>query len=93
MPIRARAQTRNDHFVGIQEAFVDNHLRNVSERYDFDSIRIGIQPFSTDFRGFLFQDNQLGVRLFGTRRQQSSGSTTSPISAAWRRTPTAGSTI
>ena len=31
------------------------------------SIRIGIQPFSSDFRGFLFQDNQLGVRLFGDR--------------------------
>jgi hypothetical protein len=51
----------------MQEAFVDYHLRNVSDRYDFDSIRVGIQPFSTDFRGFLFQDNQLGVRLFGNR--------------------------
>jgi hypothetical protein len=59
--------TRTDHFVGIQTAFVDKHLRNVSDRYDFDSIRVGIQPFSSDFRGFLFQDNQLGVRLFGTR--------------------------
>ena len=54
-------------FVGIQAAFVDKHLRNVSDRFDFDSIRVGIQPFSSDFRGFLFQDNQLGVRLFGTR--------------------------
>jgi hypothetical protein len=59
--------TRSDSFVGIQAAFVEKHLRNVSERYDFDSIRVGIQPISTDFRGFLFQDNQLGVRLFGTR--------------------------
>jgi len=58
---------RNDAFVGVQEAFVDYHLRNVSDRYDFDSIRVGIQPFSTEFRGFLFQDNQLGVRLFGNR--------------------------
>lgn len=58
---------RNDAFVGVQEAFVDYHLRNVSERYDFDSLRVGIQPFSTEFRGFLFQDNQLGVRLFGNR--------------------------
>jgi hypothetical protein len=47
--------------------FVDKHLRNVSDRYDFDSLRVGIQPFSSDFRGFLFQDSQLGVRLFGTR--------------------------
>ena len=60
-------RTRSDSFVGIQAAFVDKHLRNVSERFDFDSLRIGIQPFSSDFRGFLFQDNQLGVRLFGTR--------------------------
>lgn len=59
--------TRHDHFVGLQEAFVDYHIQNVSERYDFDSIRVGIQPFSSDFRGFLFQDNQLGARLFGNR--------------------------
>lgn len=59
--------TRSDDFIGIQNAFIEKHLRDVSERYDFDSIRIGIQPFSSDFRGFLFQDNQLGVRLFGTR--------------------------
>ena len=59
--------TRTDNHVGIQAAFVDKHLRNVSDRFDFDSLRVGIQPFSSDFRGFLFQDNQLGVRLFGTR--------------------------
>ncbi|MDG1203842.1 MAG: hypothetical protein P8N51_00575 [Pseudomonadales bacterium] len=58
---------RTDSFVGIQALFVDKHLRNVSDRYDFDSLRVGIQPFSSDFRGFLFQDSQLGVRLFGTR--------------------------
>jgi hypothetical protein len=54
-------------FVGVQELFLDYHLRNVSDRYDFDSLRIGIQPFSSDFRGFLFQDNQLGIRFFGDR--------------------------
>jgi hypothetical protein len=58
---------RTDNFVGVQEAFVDYHIRDVDERYDFDSIRVGVQPFSSDFRGFLFQDNQLGVRLFGDR--------------------------
>jgi hypothetical protein len=58
---------RHDAFLGLQEAFIDYHIRNVSDRYDFDSIRVGIQPFSSDFRGFLFQDNQLGVRLFGDR--------------------------
>ena len=59
--------TRTEGFVGIQGLFFDKHLRNVSERYDFDSIRIGIQPITADFRGFLFQDSPIGVRLFGTR--------------------------
>ncbi len=63
----ADGKTRTDQHVGIQAAFVDKHLRNVSDRFDFDSFRIGIQPFNADFRGFLFQDNQLGMRLFGTR--------------------------
>ena len=58
---------RSDHFVGVQEAFIDYHIRNTSDRYDFDSVRVGIQPFQSDFRGFLFNDQQLGVRLFGNR--------------------------
>jgi hypothetical protein len=58
---------RYDHFLGVQEAFVDYHLRNVSDRYDFDSVRVGIQPFQADFRGFLFNDQQLGIRIFGNR--------------------------
>jgi hypothetical protein len=63
----ANGDTRSDEHLGVQEAFLDYHLRNVSERYDFDSMRVGIQPFISDFRGFLFQDNQLGVRFFGNR--------------------------
>jgi hypothetical protein len=58
---------RFDQFLGVQEAFVDYHLHNTSDRYDFESLRVGIQPFQTDFRGFLFNDQQLGVRLFGNR--------------------------
>ena len=63
----SRGSIRTDVFVGVQELFLDYHLRNTSDRYDFDSVRIGIQPFSSDFRGFLFQDNQLGIRFFGDR--------------------------
>jgi hypothetical protein len=59
--------TRKDRHFGVQEAFADIHLRNVSDNYDFDSVRVGIQPFTTDFRGFLFNDQALGVRLFGNR--------------------------
>lgn len=63
----AKGKVRNDSHLGVAELFVDYHIHNVSERYDFESIRLGIQPFNADFRGFLFQDSQLGARLFGNR--------------------------
>ena len=87
---RATGRRARDNFVGLQEAFVDKHLRNVSDRYDFDSVRVGIQPFIADFRGFLFQDNPLGVRLFGNARQQPVAVQPRAGSGASRRTPTAG---
>lgn len=58
--------TRQDEWVGFQELFIEKHLGDLSTNYDFWSSRIGIQGFSSDFRGFLFADNNLGVRLFGT---------------------------
>jgi hypothetical protein len=66
--VRPSAPThRTDSFLGVQEAFLDYHLRNVSDRYDFDSLRVGIQDFQADFRGFLFNDSALAIRLFGNR--------------------------
>lgn len=59
---------RTTAFVGVQEAFVDYHMaRFDSSRYDFISLRAGIQEITADFRGFLFLDNQLGLRIFGNR--------------------------
>ncbi len=63
----SKASHRYDSFLGVQEMFVDKHLGNTSDRFDFYSIRLGIQPFQSDFRGFLFNDSQLGIRLFGNR--------------------------
>lgn len=64
----SKGTTRLDHFMGVQEAFVDYHFTALdNDRFDFVSIRAGIQPFQADFRGFLFQDQQLGIRLFGNR--------------------------
>ena len=63
----SKASRRTDSFLGVQEAFFDKHLGNTSDRYDFYSARIGIQPFQSDFRGFLFNDSQLGLRFFGNR--------------------------
>ncbi len=61
----ARGDTRGDAHMGFQELFVDLHLVNLSTRYDFISTRVGIQKFNADFRGFLYSDEQPGVRLFG----------------------------
>jgi hypothetical protein len=58
---------RNDAHATLQEGFIDYHIRNVSDRFDFDSVRVGIQPVNLDFRGFLFNDQQLGIRFFGNR--------------------------
>jgi hypothetical protein len=64
----SRPSHRLDQFLGVQEAFVDYHFSEFyNDRFDFISIRAGIQPFQSDFRGFLFNDQQLGVRLFGSR--------------------------
>lgn len=62
-----KGESRDDGHFGIQELLYDRHLRNVSEYYDFDSLRLGIQTFTSDFRGFLYQDSQPGLRLFGNR--------------------------
>jgi hypothetical protein len=64
----SRPSHRLDQFLGVQEAFVDYHFSQFdNDRFDFISLRAGIQPFQSDFRGFLFNDQQLGVRLFGSR--------------------------
>jgi hypothetical protein len=52
--------------LALQEAFVEAKLLDVGSNYDFISLRAGIQPFTSDFRGFLYRDTNLGVRLFGT---------------------------
>ncbi|MGH7197450.1 MAG: hypothetical protein ACREH5_01755, partial [Candidatus Omnitrophota bacterium] len=50
----------------LQEALLEFHLANLSAHYDFISLRGGIQPFTSDFRGFLFSDTNLSGRLFGS---------------------------
>ena len=43
-------------------------LHDLSPNYDFVSVRAGIQQFTSDFRGFLFSEEQPGVRVFGNLR-------------------------
>jgi hypothetical protein len=57
--------TREKEFFSLQEAFGELHIRDLSNNYDFVSSRVGIQPFVSDFRGFIFNDTNLGARIFG----------------------------
>src|SRR5262249_38793450 len=52
-------------FATLEEWFVETKLADLSPNYDFVSLRVGSQPFISDFRGFIFADTNRGVRLFG----------------------------
>ena len=56
---------RTKTFFALQQAFVEIHLADLTDNFDFVSLRAGNQPFNADFRGFLFNDVNLGARLFG----------------------------
>jgi hypothetical protein len=60
-----KGTTRFDDHVGLQEAFFEYKIADLSPNYDFVSARAGIQQFNADFRGFLFVDEQPGLRIFG----------------------------
>ena len=62
---QTRYTYRHKDTLSLQEAFLEIHLRDLSDNYDFISSRFGIQPFSSDFRGFVFSDSNLGARIFG----------------------------
>jgi len=57
--------SRFDSHIGLQEAFGELKLHDIGPNYDFVSVRAGIQGFNSDFRGFLFVEEQPGVRFFG----------------------------
>jgi hypothetical protein len=76
-----RGIARQKNFTSIEEAFFEYRLGDTqkifpflrgkgsksgrSPEFDTTSVRVGIQPFTSDFRGFIFSDANLGVRLFG----------------------------
>lgn len=60
-----RGTNRTDWHASLEEAFGEIKLFDVNANYDFVSVRAGIQPFVSDFRGFIFSDNNLGARIFG----------------------------
>ncbi len=60
-----RYTDRTRSYFALQEYFVEYHLGDLSDNYDFFAVKAGNQGFNQDFRGFLFNDVNLGGRLFG----------------------------
>ena len=60
-----KGTVRDRSWTTLQQGFVEYKLADLSPQYDFVSIRAGSQPFTSDFRGFIFSDVNRGVRLFG----------------------------
>lgn len=61
-----RSTNRNKTYLALQEAFVEVHLKDLSDNYDFLAVKLGNQTFNSDFRGFIFNDTNLGLRFFGS---------------------------
>ena len=57
--------SRTGNHLALQEASFEYHLADLSRYYDFISLKSGIQIFNADFRGIVFEDANLGVRLLG----------------------------
>jgi hypothetical protein len=64
-PDPSEGRTRRREDVALEEAYGELKLKDLGPAYDFVSLRAGIQPFVSDFRGFVFSDQNLGARLFG----------------------------
>jgi hypothetical protein len=74
-------KSRTDGFNSLEEMYVEWRLGDTtkimpflrgkgseggrSPFFDTTSMRVGIQQFTSDFRGFIFSDSNLGVRMFG----------------------------
>lgn len=61
-----RGRYRTNAYFSVQELFLELKLADLSPQYDFVSVRMGRQPFVSDFRGFIFADVAQGVRIFGS---------------------------
>jgi hypothetical protein len=61
----SRGATRTDRHSTLQQGFIETTPASVSDKYDVVQLRAGIQKFNSDFRGFMFEDENLGARLFG----------------------------
>jgi len=64
-PNAQRGTSRVRSYTALQEGFLELHLGDLSENYDFIAAKIGNQGFNSDFRGFIFNDINFGGRVLG----------------------------
>ena len=64
-PSPAADTTRQRDYLALQEWSGELHLGDLSNNYDFLAAKLGNQPFTSDFRGFIFSDVNFGARVFG----------------------------
>lgn len=80
-PDAREQRSRQRNFTGLEDLFFEYRLGDTqkifpflrgmgsqkgrSPEFDTTSIRVGVQQFTSDFRGFIFSDSNLGARLFG----------------------------
>ncbi len=62
----ARGTDRTDRHASLQQAFFETTIASISDKYDLIQARVGTQLFNSDFKSFLFFDEALGARVFGT---------------------------
>jgi hypothetical protein len=62
----AKGRTRYDNHFVLQQYFFETTLAAINRKYDVVQLRVGTQLFNSDFKGFLFFDEALGARLFGS---------------------------
>ncbi len=60
-----KGTSRGRTFTTLEEWFAETKIADLSPDYDFVSMRVGSQFFNSDFRGFLFTDTNLALRVFG----------------------------
>ena len=62
----ARGTRRTDRHAALQQAFLETTIASINDKYDVIQARFGTQLFNSDFKGFMFFDEALGARFFGS---------------------------
>ena len=76
-PDVTKGHTRGRTWFTLEEWFVETKLADLSPNYDFVSLRVGSQPFNSDFRGFIFSDTNRASACSAPSSRTATSSTSS----------------